>query len=232
MKKMKRFLAIAVSVIFIVLALVSCGKDTDVPKGMMICKKNDFYTMFVPEDGWEVIETGSDFGLAQAKSKTIVGTGGDLSNVTVNSVYYLIDDKGVEGETPEEKNNRLFSAYFDKLKQQLTGEFDQIGDGTSNEGQKGLFTDFELGATKDFKVGENNAREYIYTAKYGDLYYKYYTTVILKTNYYVITFNFPQNVRQENGEIVKDTSIEDVTFNDSQYEDDMESIVNNFIPKK
>lgn len=229
---MKRFIAISISVIFLVLALASCGKDTDVPKGMKICEENDFYTMFVPES-WEVIETNSDFGLAQATSKTIVGTTGDLSNVTVNSVYYLISDKGVEGETNEERNNRLFDDYFNKLKSQLTGEFDQVGDGSDANTNNGLFKEFSASEPRDFTLGESSAREYVYTAKYGDLYYKYYTNVIIhEQNYYVITFNFPQNVRQEGGEIVKDTSIEDVSFNDSQYKEDMQSIVDNFIPKK
>ncbi len=228
---MKRFIAIAFSVIFMALALASCGKDTDVPKGMQIAEENKYYIMYVPES-WEVIETGTDFGFAQATNKTIIGAGG-LSDVTVNSIYWLISDKGQEGETAEQRDNRLFEAYFNKLKSQMTGEFDQLGDG-SGATQGGVFTEFAVvGEPRDFKLENDSAREYIYTAKNGDLYYKYYTTVILHgQNYYVITFTFPQNVRQENGEFVKDTSIEDVTFNDSQYTEDMEKVVNNFIPKK
>lgn len=309
---MKRTIAIVISVIFIALALVSCKKNTDVPEGMYLATDNTFYTMFLPE-GWEKIETGTDVTLGQAT------TGKDkLNNVTVNALYWTITAEEIDGESDEDRANRLFDEYYNRYKSQLTGEYDQLVDGTilkkitiavidkendtedqvkikvgevtkiysfkingdkmelydsegnilsdldgyitlkdgkptmayyygteykinsdeeGNEGgvytgkekAEGLFEDFkEIGEPSDLTVNGSQAREYVYTAKYGDLQYKYYTTVIIHGDfYYVITFTFPEIV-QKDGDSLNKTG----TFEDSDYSDDMEKVVTNFRPKK
>lgn len=308
---MKKIIAIIFSVALIALTLVSCNKETDVPEGMFLGTDNDFYTMFLPE-GWEKIETGTDVTFAQAVSDD------KLTNVTVNALYWTISSEDVDGETDEEKEERLFNEYYERYKGQLTGEYDQLGDGaktisvtvtdkeaeaddkviikvgetektysfkingskmelydasgsnvsdldgyitlndsipstvyyygveytfdsqetsgesvvyTGKQKAEGLFTDFkEIGEPRVLKVGDSPAKEYVYTAKYGDLYYKYYTTVIINDEfnfYYVITFTFPEIVEQ-NGDSINKKG----TFEDSSYAEDMEKVVTNFIPKR
>lgn len=306
---MKRALAIILSVITLALLLVSCNKNTSVPDGMEACTDNTFYTMFMPE-GWKRIETGSDATLIQLVTKN------GLSNVTANALYWQITAEDIENEEPEARNERLFNAYFDKYKSQLTGEYDQLADGqnknatltvdnekgelsisvytengeikntykftknglkltlstgaegtdlndgyvnvTENEdgtyditslyfygveyklvkssdntyaGYKkadGIVSEFTVLRAKDLTVKDKAAKEYVYTLKYGDLYYKYYTTVVLGDNfYYVITFTFPERVSERNGEIIKTGE-----YDDGDYTDEMEKVVTNFIPKK
>lgn len=304
---MKRAVAIILSVITLVLLVASCKKNTSVPDGMEACTDNEFYTMFMPE-GWKRIDTGTDATLVQLVTKN------GFSNVSVNALYWQITAPDIDGEEPEARNERLFNAYFEKYKSQLTGEYDQLGDGqnksvdllingdkltvklatengvientykfakkdlklelynvdgvtvvndgyvavsdnengtynierlyyygvdyklvktaeASYEGYKkaeGIATEFTPLTTKDLNVKDNPAKEYVYTLKYGDLYYKYYTTVIMTEDfYYVVTFTFPERVSEKNGEIVKTGE-----YDDGEYKDEMEKVVTNFIPKK
>lgn len=304
---MKRAVAIILSVITLVLLVASCKKNTSVPDGMEACTDNEFYTMFMPE-GWKRIDTGTDATLVQLVTKN------GFSNVSVNALYWQITAPDIDGEEPSARNERLFNAYFEKYKSQLTGEYDQLGDGQNksvdllingdkltvklvtengvientykfakkdlrlelynvdgvtvvndgyvavsdnedgtynierlyyygvdyklvkaDEGKyegfkkaEGIAREFTLLTTKDLTVKDNPAKEYVYTLKYGDLYYKYYTTVIMTEDfYYVVTFTFPERVSEKNGEIVKTGE-----YDDGEYKDEMEKVVTNFIPKK
>ena len=312
---MKRALAIILSVITLVLLVASCKKNTSVPDGMEACTDNEFYTMFMPE-GWKRIETGTDATLIQAVTKN------GFSNVSANALYWQITAPDIDGEEPNTRNERLFNAYFEKYKSQLTGEYDQLGNGASKdiilsfkeensvkkveielvtengnikktysykengeryelynengEGQAlndgyisikktmveenevvtlekiyyygveytlastgndsyagyknkaGIASEFEVLSTRDLTVKDHAAKEYVYTLKYGDLYYKYYTTVILGDKfYYVITFTFPERVSEKGDQII--TTRE---YDDGEYKDVMSDVVTNFIPKK
>lgn len=310
---MKRAVAIILSVITLVLLVASCNKNTDVPDGMEACTNNSFYTMFMPE-GWKKIETGTDATLIQAVSKN------GLTNVSANALYWQITAPDIDGEEAKDRNERLFNAFFDKYQSQLTGEYDQLGNGenkdisvslkeenglkkveieliTENgtikksyqykengeryelynengEGQAlndgyivftvntvedkevvilskiyyygveyklvgtgqsyvgykkkaGIASELDVLSKKDLTVKDSPAREYVYTLKYADLYYKYYTTVIIHDDfYYVITFTFPERVSEKNDEIV--TTRE---YDDGEYTEEMEKVVTNFIPK-
>lgn len=92
----------------------------------------------------------------------------------------------------------------------------------------GIASEFEVLSTRDLTVKDHAAKEYVYTLKYGDLYYKYYTTVILGDRfYYVITFTFPERVSEKGEQII--TTRE---YDDGEYKDVMSDVVTNFIPKK
>ena len=207
----KRIIFVVISILLLVLPLISCGKDTDVPDGMIKASKTEFYTMFVPEN-WYVVETNSDATLAQSKVDVLGTT--ELEPVTVNAMFWSID----QSLWGEDKQAEAQAEFYKKYQEDM----------------KGTFADFTHIETKDSGY-YTGAKEYTFGAKYGDIYYKYNMTVIIHNQiYYVITFNFPQSnlKRDADGKITPSESFEAAEFEDSKYADEIESVISNFKPEK
>ena len=209
----KRVLAIVFSILMLVICFASCGKNTDVPKGMKLAvadgeKENPTYTMYVPEE-WEVIPTGSNATLAQAKDKFLNSP--ILSQVTVNATVWGIDNS-VAGD-----NDKAFKKYFEDYQTDMKATFDEFY----------VLTDLSAEAPVNTSPYREDAREYVTASRFGDVYYKYHITVIIyNASYYVITFTFPQN------NLDKIEKWEDAKFDDDKYSDEIEDIVSNFKPKQ
>ena len=205
----KKIILVVLALLLLALPLASCGKKTDVPKGMIKASKTEFYTMFVPED-WYVVETNSDVTLAQSKSNVLGTT--ELEPVTVNAMFWSID-QALWG-----KNDEAQAEFYKKYQEDM----------------KGTFSSFTHIETKNSGYYEG-ATEHTFGAKYGDIYYKYHMTVIIHNQiYYVITFNFPQsNLKKgSDGKIVPSESFNAAEFDDSKYADEIEKVVSNFKPEK
>ncbi len=213
----KRVLLVVLSVVILAMSLVACGKTSDIPKGMKVAseKNNAFYTMYVPED-WQIIETNSNVTLAQAKDN-ILGTT-ELKAVTVNAMFWGIDSSLLG----EEKKEDAYKAFYEKYQSDMKGTFEEFYN----------LTNLEEAHSSKYREG---AKEYSFVAMFGNIYYKYYMTVIVHNQmYYAITFNFPQNniKLDDNGNIVKSESWEDADFDDNRYSASIEDIVVNFKPEK
>lgn len=213
----KRVLAIVFSILLLVICLASCGKGTDVPKGMKEAqdKTNAFYTMYVPEN-WVVIETNSNVTLAQARDK-ILGSS-DLKAVTVNAMFW-----GIENELlGEEKKPEAYKTFYEKYQEDMKATFKEFYN----------LTNLEEDNASPYR---EDARVYSFVACYDNIYYKYNMTVIIHNQmYYVITFNFPQNnvTVGQDGNLVKTEKWEDAKFDDDKYKAEIEDVVSNFKPIK
>lgn len=197
--------------VLLIIPLASCGRDTDVPKGMKKASSTEFYTMFVPEN-WYVVETNSDVTLAQAKTDVLGTT--ELEPVTVNAMFWSVDQAFWGEDKASEAQAEFYKKYGDDM--------------------KGTFAEFVHIETKESGY-YTGAYEYTFGAKYGDIYYKYNMTVIIHNQiYYVITFNFPQSnlTQDKDGNITPSESFEAAEFEDSKYADAIEDVVSNFKPQK
>lgn len=207
----KRIVLVFLALVLLSLSLASCGRELDVPKGMKKASSTEFYTMFVPEN-WYVVETNSDVTLAQSKVE-VMGTT-ELEPVTVNAMFWSIDQSLWGEDKQAEAQDTFYKKYIEDM--------------------KGTFADFTHIETKESGY-YTGATEHTFGAKYGDIYYKYNMTVIIHNQiYYVITFNFPQSnlKRDSEGKITPSASFDEAEFEDSKYADDIENVVSNFKPQK
>ena len=184
---MKKILVLIGTLALICIMLVSCGGgDGEAPSGMKQASASERYTLFVP-DSWQINQSTEAVTLAQASES-------DRTNVSV--MYW-----GKSDSCPDHE------AFLKEYKAQLEQSFTAVE--FLQEGAKS-----ELGLREPSKdtngndVSPYNAKDYVYLAKLGKLWYKYHVSVALEGGvFYVVTYTF----MQDNPETVYEKS-DNVTF--------------------
>ncbi|MBQ8546485.1 MAG: hypothetical protein IJ437_06060 [Clostridia bacterium] len=212
---MKKVISLILCIVVLCCGLVACGGDSEIPDGMKRAKDDSkIYTFWVPEE-WLEIETNSDAALVQVQTEGSLGNKAVLKAETVNAMAWPISDTILKDEklSSEEKEDKAYESYVTDYKTQLTGAFTEV-----SELAEGVSV-------------RDDARLYIFTAKHNRIYYKYYMNVIVANGYYfVVTFNFPQNNLEEdgNGGFKETESLDKAKFSDSDYLETMDEIVTLF----
>ena len=170
MKKIGIFLTLLALVLVV---LVSCGgSDGEAPSGMKQASSSDRYTLFVPS-GWQVNQSTESVTSAQPNE-------GDRTNV---SVMYWSTSQGY-------KTHEDFIAEYKGQLEQAFSEFKFLKEGAKSE----LGLRYPSKDTNGNNVSPYNAKDYVYVAKLGKLWYKYHISVAIDRGvFYVVTYTFIQD---------------------------------------
>lgn len=212
---MKKIISLILCILVLSCGLIACGSDSPIPDGMKRANEDSpIYTFWVPEE-WLEIETNSDAALVQVQTEGSLGNKAILKAETVNAMAWPISDSILNDESlsSEEKIEKAYESYVADYKSQLTGAFTEVSEFTDGVSVR------------------DDARLYIFTAKHNRIYYKYYMNVIVASGYYfVVTFNFPQNNLEDdgNGGFKETEALDKATFSDGDYLETMDEIITLF----
>lgn len=185
--KMRR-IAILIGVLALMcVMLVSCGgSDGEAPDGMKQASSSSFYTLFVP-DSWQVNQSTESVASAQPSSA-------ERTNVSV--MYW---QKSSDCSTHEQ-----FLAEYKAQLEQAFSSVKFLQEGAKSE----LGLRYPSKDTNGNDISPYDAKDYVYVAKMGKLWYKYHVSVALDRGvFYVVTYTF----MQDNPETVYETA-DEVTF--------------------
>ncbi|MBQ7353449.1 MAG: hypothetical protein IJW54_05535 [Clostridia bacterium] len=167
----------------ICIMLVSCGESSDVPDGMMQASCSDFYTLYVP-DSWQINQS----------TEAVVSAQPHESERTNVSVMYWSTSQGYSTHAD------FIKEYKAQLDLAFTG-VTFIEEGTKSE----LGLRYPNKDTNGNDISPYDAKDYVYVAKLGKLWYKYHVTVAIDRGiFYVVTYTFLQDNPQTEYEKIDD----------------------------
>ena len=183
---MKKLLVLFGAMALVCIMLVSCGNDSEVPDGMMQASSSDFYTLYVP-DSWQINQSNEAVVSAQPHES-------ERTNV---SVMYWSTSQGYS----------THADFITEYKAQLDLAFTNvkfISEGAKSE----LGLRYPNKDTNGNNISPYDAKDYVYVAKLGKLWYKYHISVAIDRGvFYVVTYTFMQDNPQTDYE-----KLDSVTF--------------------
>lgn len=178
MKKILSCVLVILTLALVPMSLSSCGTVGDAHMGFKIITDENIhdYVLEVPSD-WDVT---SNNGFVSATAK---GVGGDMSNISVMTSQLPVNpETGEIISTPEANFDNLISSYTE------------------------LYRDVEVESRDvDVKLGDENAKKYVFSCKIADRSYKYMQVLCAHGGrIYIITYTSTPDFYAEHEEEVKE----------------------------